>query len=250
MKDNFSSGSAQYALFRPVYPAALFEYLLTLVPGRKRAWDCGTGNGQVAGVLASAFEQVDATDISASQVANAFLHERISYSVQAAEKTSFPDHCFDLITVAQAIHWFDFDAFYREVHRTLRPGGVLAVIGYNLPRFGDAVDAVVDEFYRDIIAPYWDRERRYIDEGYQTIPFPFPDLAVPAFTIDVEWSFEQLTGYIGTWSAVKHYRREKGQDPVELVVDALRTSWGLAEKSHGQFPILLRVAIPFFLYML
>src|SRR6201999_4556275 len=136
--------------------AALFEYLLSLVPGRKRAWDCGTGNGQVAALLANYFVHVDATDISAPQLANALVHDRIDYSVQPAEKTSFPDACFDLITVAQAIHWFDFDAFYREVNRTIRPGGILAVIGYNLVRFGDPLDAVLDGFYRDVVGPYWD----------------------------------------------------------------------------------------------
>jgi len=244
MKDNFSTGSDQYALFRPTYPAALFGYLLSLVPRRERAWDCGTGNGQVAVMLAESFGRVEATDISAAQLKSAVPHERVSYSVQPAEKTFFPDDAFDLITVAQAIHWFDFDAFYREVERTIRPGGVLAVIGYDRPRISPAVDAVLDRFYHDVVGPFWDRERRYIDEQYRTIPFPYPEIAAPPFSIDVEWSFGHLIGYIGTWSAVKHYQKAKGEDPVEGIHADLKKNWGGDVVKKARFPILLRVAKP------
>lgn len=244
MKDNFSSGSDKYAQFRPAYPAGLFTFLLSLVPHRERAWDCGTGNGQVAAVLADSFAHVDATDISAAQLQSAVAHERIEYSVQPAEKTSFPNASFDLITVAQAIHWFDFDAFYREVNRTIRPGGVLAVIGYDLIRFGSALDAVLDEFYRDVVGPYWDRERRYIDEQYRTLSFPYVDLPAPEFAIEVEWSLDHLIGYIGTWSAVKHYQKALGSDPVESIRTDLKKNWGGEDVKTGKFPILLRVAKP------
>jgi len=244
MKDNFSMGSDQYARYRPTYPAAMFDYLLSLIPRRERAWDCGTGNGQVAVVLAQSFDQVEATDISASQLQSAAPHERVAYSVQPAEKTSFPDGAFDLITVAQAIHWFAFDAFYREVNRTIRPGGVLAVIGYNLPRLSPAIDTVLDHFYRDVVGPYWDRERKFIDEQYRTIPFPYTEIAAPAFTIDVEWNFGHLLGYLGTWSAVKHYQKATGEDPVAGVSAALKKNWGDEAVKKGRFPILLRVAKP------
>jgi SAM-dependent methyltransferase len=244
MKDNFSAGADKYAVFRPTYPPALFDHLLSLVPGRERAWDCGTGNGQVAAVLAETFAQVFATDISATQLQSATPNERIEYSVQPAEKTHFPDAAFDLITVAQAIHWFDFDAFYHEVNRTIRPGGLLAVIGYDLVRFGPAIDPVLDAFYRDVVGPFWDRERRYIDEHYLTIPFPYPHLPAPAFSIDVEWSCDHLIGYIGTWSAVKHYRKQQGHDPVELVATQLKKNWGADDVKKGSFPILLRLAKP------
>jgi SAM-dependent methyltransferase len=244
MKDNFSTGSEQYACYRPSYPAALFDYLLSLVPRRERAWDCGTGNGQVAIVLAESFGRVDATDISAAQLQNAVRHARIDYTLQPAEKTAFPDGAFDLITVAQAIHWYDFDAFYREVNRVIGPGGVLAVIGYHLPRFSADVNRTMDSFYREVVGPYWDRERRYIDEEYRTIPFPFADIAVPAFGIEVEWRFEHLIGYIGTWSAVKHYQKANGVDPVAGLIDALKKSWGDDPAKKGRFPILLRVARP------
>lgn len=220
----------------------MFDYLLSLVPRRERAWDCGTGNGQVALVLAQFFDRVDATDISDAQLRSAAPHERVTYSVQPAEKTSFRDGAFDLITVAQAIHWFDFDAFYREVNRTIRPGGALAIIGYNLPRVSPAIDTVLDHFYRDVIGPWWDRERRYIDEEYHTIPFPYNEVAAPAFAIEVEWSFDHLVGYLGTWSAVKHYRKATGEDPVAGVSAELKKNWGDEGVKKGRFPLLLRVA--------
>lgn len=242
MKDNFSTRADRYAQFRPTYPEALFEHLSQLSPGKEAAWDCGTGNGQVAQRLAAAFQNVQATDISRQQLDNAIVLPNIHYSLQPAERTDFPDHSFDLITVAQAIHWFDFDAFYAEVDRTLKPGGILAVIGYNLPRFNSAVDTVIDGFYRNVIGPFWDKERRYIDENYRTIPFPYADLPSPGFTIDVKWSFDHLIGYIETWSAVKHYQKQKEENPVALVEPGLKAAWGKASRLSGRFPILLRHA--------
>lgn len=242
MKDNFSTRADKYAQFRPGYPEALFDHLFSLTPAKGAAWDCGTGNGQIAQRLAAVFQNVKATDISRQQLDNAVRLPNIRYSLQAAEKTNFPDHSFDLITVAQAIHWFDFDAFYAEVRRTLKPGGILAVIGYNLPRFNAAVDAVIADFYRTVVGPYWDKERRYVDENYRTIPFPYADLPAPAFTIDVQWSFDHLLGYIETWSAVKHYQKLKGESPVHLVESRLKTAWGEAGSLPGYFPILLRLA--------
>ena len=242
MKDNFSSRSDQYAQFRPTYPDALFDYLLSIVPATDSAWDCGTGNGQVAHRLAAKFATVYATDISRQQMDNAVVLPNIHYSVQSAEKTDFSDSSFDLITVAQAIHWFDFDAFYKEVSRTVRSGGVLAVIGYNLIRISPAIDAVVDRFYRDVVGPYWDKERRYIDEGYRTIPFPFDEIKTPSFKNAFTWTLDHLIGYIGTWSAVKHYEKKNGSGPVELIRDELRQAWGEVGSRAVDFPMLLRVA--------
>ena len=240
--DNFSTQSDQYARFRPTYPDALFDYLLTLVPGREHAWDCGTGNGQVARQLAAFFKTVSATDISSQQIDNAVPLPNIRYSVQPGEKSTFSDNSFDLITVAQAIHWFNFDAFYAEVNRTLKPGGLLAVIGYGLLKIDPAVDKVLARFYRDVVGPYWDAERRYIDEDYLTIPFPYADLPAPAFSIDFEWTVDHLIGYVGTWSAVKHYQKANGTDPVIGLGPELKNAWGNTERKKGSFPILLRLA--------
>ncbi len=241
MKDNFSALARQYALYLPTYPSALYDYLATVSREHKRAWDCGTGNGQVAQDLASYFEQVYATDISEQQLAGAIPHPKITYSLQPAEQTNFPSAFFDLITVAQAIHWFAFDRFYAEVKRTLKPGGIIAVIGYSNITIDSVLDPIITDFYSNIVGPFWDQERRYIDERYMTIPFPFKELSGPSFEQAIEWSFEHLIGYLGTWSAVKHFKDRKGYDPVTEIYDVLKEKWSSGTTKLVRFPILLRV---------
>ena len=158
-----------------------------------------------------------------------------------AEVTSFPDNYFDLITVAQAIHWFDFDKFYSEVRRTIKPGGVLAVVGYSLLNFNNELAVIVDNFYKNIVGKYWDKERKYIDENYTTIPFPFDEIKAPNFSINYRWTFEQFIGYLQTWSAVQNYITEHKDDPVLLIRDELKKSW-VNKYQTVCFPILLKVA--------
>lgn len=242
MKDNFSDSSAQYRQYRPVYPQALFDYLLPLLREKATAWDCATGNGQIAAALAPYFRKVIATDISAQQLAEAPAQDNISYRVEPAEHNSAADHSFDLITVAQAIHWFDFDAFYKEVRRTMKAGGILAVIGYGPLQAPPGLQQLLNDFYTGTVGPYWDPERHFIDEHYRSIPFPFTELPTPKLSIDVSWNLEQLTGYLGTWSATRHYIRARQQDPVPELAERLETAWTGAEAQHFSFPLLLRVA--------
>ncbi|MEZ4943732.1 MAG: class I SAM-dependent methyltransferase [Saprospiraceae bacterium] len=227
MKDNFSRQAASYARYRPVYPPELIAYLAGLAPGRQAAWDCATGNGQVALALAEYFETVLATDMSAQQLQHARAHPRIRYAQERAEQCSGADASFDLITVAQAVHWFDFEPFFAEVRRVLRPGGILALIGYSLFTANDAaVDAVVRHFYADITGPYWDAERRHIDAEYRTIPFPLEEIPVPEFSMEFDWTVDDVLGYFSSWSAVQHYIREKGENPIGLIERKLRAAWG------------------------
>ncbi|WP_109699320.1 class I SAM-dependent methyltransferase [Chitinophaga deserti] len=241
MKDVFSEQSGDYAKFRPHYPDELFDFLLSIAPDRENAWDCGTGNGQVAEKLSGYFREVEATDISQPQLDQARPQPNIRYSLQPAEKTVFADRSFDLITVAQAIHWFDFDAFYREVNRTLRPGGILAVIGYGLLHITPELDTVIRKLYVDILGQYWDRERKYIDENYLTIPFPYPPFPTPYFAHSVTWSWGHLTGYLSTWSAVQHYMKAHQHDPIAIIADELKDAWGEPAEREIHFPVLLRI---------
>lgn len=205
------------------------------------AWDCGTGNGQVAGVLAGHFAQVYATDISQQQLEEAVKKPNIHYSVQPAEQTTFASKQFDLITAAQAIHWFRLDDFYKEVKRTLQPGGIFAAIGYGPVQTEKPLKDIIDHFYTKLIGPYWDSERHYIDEAYQTLPFPFEEIKMPSFHISCQWSYDEFIGYIGTWSAVKHYTKLHNKNPVSLIADKLKTAWGHTLKRVFIFPLLLRV---------
>ncbi len=241
MKDNFSKQSDLYAQFRPTYPEAVFTYLMQFVKGRNAAWDCATGNGQAAKSLASYFNTVYATDISANQLANAIRKDNIIYKIESAENTTFSDDMFDLITVAQAIHWFDFDQFYREVKRTAKPGGILAVIGYGLIKTNGKLNDAILHFYQNIIGPYWDKERRYIDENYKTIPFPFTEVEPIQISCKLEWNFDQLIGYLNTWSAVQHFIKVNNVNPVDTFYDDLKKAWNEEINKLFFFPILLRI---------
>jgi len=239
MKDNFSTNSSQYAQFRPKYPAKLFKFLESRVEHKGAAWDCGAGNGQVAGELAKFFNRVEATDISQQQLDNAVIVSNINYSLQSAEKSNFPDNSFDLITVAQAIHWFDFSQFYKEVNRTLKPGGIIAIIGYGLVKSNEQTNDLINHFYRNIVGPYWDPERRYLDDGYRSIQFPFEEIPTPNLEMEFSWDFEHLVGYLKTWSAVKHFQNKNGYDPVDVISEDLRTAFGNCRLV--KFPLFLRL---------
>lgn len=240
-KDNFSLQSADYARFRPQYPAALGAALAGLSPATGQAWDCGTGNGQFATLLSEKFTQVFATDISAGQLKNAARKPNITYRQEHAENTSLPDQSCDLITVAQAIHWFNFEAFYREVRRVARPGAILAALGYALFQTSSKLDEVVWHFYSDIVGPYWDPERKLIDEKYRTIPFPFEELPFPAFYMQYEWTLDEMLGFFSTWSATQHYIKANHTDPVGLIREKLASAWPETEKISVRFDILARV---------
>ena len=239
MKDNFSHQSADYANFRPQYPKEIFDEIKTRLKSSTCAWDCATGNGQVAKELSKFFENVKATDISENQLNQAPKLANINYSVQTAEKVDFPDNSFDLITVAQAIHWFNFDKFYTEVKRTLKNDGIFVVLGYSLFRSNPETNKIMDDFYYNIIGPYWDEERKYLDDGYKSIPFPFQEIETSEVFFKEEWQLERLIGYLKTWSAVKHFIDKNGYDPVDELYDDLKESFG--DKNIIEFPILFRM---------
>ncbi len=241
MKDNFSSRSDNYAKYRPTYPPAFFNYLKSIIPNRKNALDCGTGNGQVAYQLAKLFDSVFATDISQSQIDNALKAVNIKYSVQPAEKTNFENETFDLIVVAQAIHWFDFDSFYTEVNRITKKDAILCVLGYGRIEITPPIDNIISNFYTKTIGKYWDKERKYIDEHYGTIPFPFEEIQTPIFQNEHQWNLEHLIGYINTWSAVKHYIKQNNHNPIKALKVELKRYWKSEEIKKVKFPVLLRV---------
>lgn len=239
MKDLFSQDSALYKQARPTYPQYIIQEILKHVPERYFAWDCGAGSGQFTQLLAPYFEQVVATDLSASQLQSAPYFENVSYQVQAAEQTSFSNRSFDLITVAQAIHWFDFDRFYAEVHRTLKIDGLFAVIGYGVIEIEDErVNAMVQELYNHKLADFWDVERRYIDEGYQTIPFPFEEILVSTFFMRYRWTSTQLLQYLSTWSAIKHYKNQCNDEPLEALFEYFED---IDQEFDINFPVYLRL---------
>jgi hypothetical protein len=242
--DRFSAQAAQYARYRIDYPPELYAWLLPQVGGRGRAWDCATGNGQVAAVLAEYFAEVEATDLSASQLAQAAVRPNVHYQVATAEHTPFPDQHFDLITVGQAVHWFDQTAYHHEVRRVARPGAVLAEWGYGLAQVGEpALDALIRQFHDETLRPYWDDNRWHVIDEYAQLPFPFEAVQRARFAVLRQWSAAWYLDYLRTWSAVANYAKQHdGADAVELVAAELTRQWGVGER-EVTFPVFARAGI-------
>ncbi len=207
-KDHFSGHADRYEAFRPSYPESLFAYLASLCLTRELAWDCATGNGQAAVALAPYFRNVVATDASRKQIDQARQREHIRYLVAPAEDVPLESASVDLVSVAQALHWLDLPRFYAEVRRVVRPGGILAVWCYELHSITPEVDAVIRRFYTDIVGSYWPPECRLVEEGYQTLPFPFDELTPPGFQMTQSWDLAHLMGYLDSWSATQRYRAD------------------------------------------
>lgn len=244
-KDHFSASAAAYRRSRPGYPDGLFAWLASLPAIRGRdaaAWDCGCGNGQASIGLARHVGHIIATDPSARQVARATPHARVRYLAAPAERAPIATGRIDLIVAAQAAHWFDSDAFHREVRRVARPGAILALVTYGPLRASGTLDAVLSAIYHGPLNAHWPPERAHVETGYRTLPFPFAEIAPPAFAMRARWPMERLVDYISTWSAVKAYREATGADPIPEARARIADAWGdPTRRREIRWPLGLRV---------
>ena len=239
--DHFSRDAGSYAAFRPRYPASLFAALAATVPRHDSAWDAGTGNGQAAVALADHFVHVVATDASTAQIAAASPHERVEYRVARSDASGLDDDSADLVTVAQALHWFDIPAFFAEARRVLRPHGVVAAWTYGLMTIDPAIDQIIADFENRKVGPYWPGERRLVDTGYRTVEFPFDELSLPTFVMEQPMTLDTLAGYMRTWSSVARYMQAHGDDPVGPFIDAIAPWWGDKTRVRTvSFPLSVR----------
>jgi SAM-dependent methyltransferase len=242
MANHFGAHAREYHRFRPTYPLELSERLADLSPDRRLAWDCGTGNGQAAVQLARRFARVIATDASQEQIVEAESHPFVEYRVAPAERSGLEGSSVDLVTVAQALHWFDLDRFYAEVRRVARPRAVLAVWCYSLMESAAEIDREILHFYTAVVGPYWPKERVHVDALYRDLPFPFEEIAMPSLAMECEWTLADVLGYVDTWSPVRIYRRERGADPLAELAEPLARAWGSAEvRRRVRFPLHFRV---------
>jgi ubiquinone/menaquinone biosynthesis C-methylase UbiE len=245
-KDLFSAQASVYAAFRPTYPKELYDFIFSKLETKQKAWDCATGNGQVAGHLADYFDEVYATDISQQQLDNAIKKHNIIYSVSPGEQTTFEDHQFDLITVAQALHWFDREKFYEEAKRVGKEGSLLAIWGYALLYIQPDIDEILMNFYGNVVGPYWDQARRLVEEEYRSLSFPFKEIESPRFDITSAWTLNHLTGYIESWSATQMYIRQTGHNPLPEMVTQLKRVWNPDnyrdnDSKPVRFPVFLKL---------
>ncbi|MFT4582859.1 MAG: ubiquinone/menaquinone biosynthesis C-methylase UbiE [Gammaproteobacteria bacterium] len=245
-KDYFSAQSADYKTFRPQYPQALFDFLCRDLNPHATVWDCATGNGQAALALQQYAAHVLATDQSAAQLKHAGPHPKVHYIRAFAEAIPVADHSIDMVTIAQALHWFDFDRFYAEVRRVVIPGGLIAAWTYSFlsvtDQLGNDIDSAIRWFYQDVIGPYWPPERRWVDEQYRTIPFPFDEQPSPEISFDVMWDLSAILGYMSSWSAVQQYTAATREDPMPMLAKRLTPLWGEPEtKRPLHWSLALRV---------
>lgn len=240
--DYFSTQAAEYARFRPRYPVELFTYLADAAPDRSLAWDCATGSGQVAVPLAQHFARVVATDISEAQISHAQRHPGVEYRVAPADASGLAPASVNLITVAQALHWLDLDAFYREAKRVLTPGGILAVSSYGSAFLDDAkLSAALGHFECTTLGAYWPPRRKFVGEALRKLPFPFRETQPPPFLLEARWTMSDLLGYARSWSATARYLAEHGRDPIPQLEEALQPDWGPPQRRRlVRWPFVVR----------
>lgn len=238
--DHFSVQAEDYSIYRPEYPLELYRWLASLCNETQLAWDCGTGNGQAAVALSQEFSYVIGTDASESQIYHAMIYPRVEYEVALAHNSPFEDSSVDLVTVAQALHWFNFDLFFAEVKRVLKPDGVLAAWCYAQHQITPEVDAVIQRYYGEIVGTYWPLERNYIEKSYENIEFPFKPIKAPKCNMQKQWTLSQLYGYLGTWSATQKYIAANNKDPRELILEDLKQAWGTDETRQVTWPVSIK----------
>lgn len=238
--DHFSGVAAGYSVFRPRYPDELFDYVASISPRRRLVWDVGAGTGQATVALAERFDHVVGTDVSAEQIARAPAHPKIEWHVSPAESASMlASSSVDLVTIAQALHWFDHARFYAEVRRVAAPDAAIAAWTYSSARMDGDVGAILHRYMSQDVGAYWPPERKFVDNEYRDIPFPFERLAVPPMTLEYEWTLEQIVGYLRTMSATDRYVRQNGTDPVAPVEAELKAVWGTSPTRQITWPLVV-----------
>ena len=239
----FDEGGGAYAKYRPEYPTELARALKASIPHAKTVLDVGCGTGQLTTLLADEFENVIGVDPSQDQIAHAISKENITYHIAPAEVLGEQDNSIDLITVAQAAHWFQLDRFYDEVRRFARPDALIALISYGVLSFGnDTLDETFMKFYKDDIGPFWPPERVMVDTGYKTIHFPFDEIDAPKIEIILNWDFDAFLGYISTWSATRRARDAGHVNLLQSFAENMQSAWGDRSTQYGiSWPVNIRM---------
>lgn len=237
--DHFSGHASSYAVHRPRYPLALYEWLAGAAPGLDLAWDVGTGNGQVAHGLVTRFARVVATDPSDQQLALAVPHARIRFA-RSTYAPDVADGSVDLVAVGQALHWFDLEAFFASVRRVLRPGGVFAAFAYTHSRVTPEIDELMRHYHDVTVGHYWAPEHHLIHAGYRTMPLPIAEVDAPAFEIVERWSCARYLGFLRTWSSVQRLIMAEGEAKVLAFEEQLAEVWGRERERAVVWPLIMR----------
>src|SRR5262249_22939954 len=157
---------------------------------------------QATADIAERFDFVVGTDLSASQLSRAAKDPKIGWAACTAERAAIRSRSVDAVSVAQALHWFAHDLFFSEVER-VASGPDLPIVAwtYAAPTMDGELGERLHRFIFDDLRPYWPPERKYVDENYQTIPFPFARIETPPFSLENDWTIDQIVGYMNSMSA-------------------------------------------------
>jgi SAM-dependent methyltransferase len=185
------------------------------------------------------FTSVVATDASAAQIASAGNQAGIEFRVAPAEVSRLLPESVDLITVAQALHWFKIDAFFDEARRVLRPAGVLAIWCYGHCNVEPGCDELIKEVFAEV-EQYWPPERDIVEARYAGIRLPFTEIPSKDFDMQASWTADDMLDYMRTWSASQRYIGDIGADPTVNYADPLRAMWG-GDRRTVLWPITLRL---------
>lgn len=253
----FINQATEYAKTRPSYPQEIFHYIASKTPSHDLVWDVGTGSGQAARSLAGMYKNVIATDTSLKQLEFAPKLANIQYrqtppvmSMAELQQTISSQSSVDLVTVAQALHWFDLPSFYQQAKWVLKkPHGVIAAWCYTIPQVNATVDSVFNRFYSIDSAPYWDAARQLVDQEYRSIDFPFEPAEGAEhtgpfkFVTERPMDLDSFFTYIRSWSAYQTAKANGVELLKDDLVQDLQRAWD--EDGHHQklvkFPVHLRI---------
>jgi SAM-dependent methyltransferase len=220
----FSDRVDDYVRYRPDYPPALLDWLQREL-GVTASWrvaDIGAGTGISSKMFLDAGYRVTAVEPNAPMraAAEAWLHAYDGFHAVdgTADATGLDDASVDLVTVAQAFHWFDEEATRREFARILRPGG-LAAIWWNSrrlsgTRFLEGYEALLQTYGTD----YTSVAERYADDARMGTWFDAGYSGSASFEHGQRLDFEALRGRLMSSS----YAPQAGHPRHEPMLHALR----------------------------
>jgi SAM-dependent methyltransferase len=219
-EDRYGGVAEAFATYRPGYPEEVYQRILAHLAGpRERAVDVGAGTGLGTLPLCQWFREVIAIEPDVRMAAK--LEGRgksLRVLISTGEDASFPTASVDLVTSATAFHWMDGPRVLANAKQWLRPGGVLAIWAYPVPRIAGRVGEVIEAEFRD----HWNtfRHQRLDDKDYmqRTVKQgPMPVVEERTIPYVLHPRAQELAGFCASTSYGSAYMRTLADPQAYLV---------------------------------